>query len=49
VVFVFGSWFGGVRDPRVVLSIEALVLASLLLLAQQRPARVITGGAGASA
>lgn len=51
VVLVFGSWFGGVRDPRVVLSIEALVLASLLLLllAQHRPARVITGSAGASA
>ena len=36
-VFALGSWFGGVRDARVVLSIEALVLASLFLLAQHRP------------
>jgi len=31
-VLLSGAWFGGVHDPRIVVSIEALVLLSLLLL-----------------
>jgi sterol desaturase/sphingolipid hydroxylase (fatty acid hydroxylase superfamily) len=32
-VFLLRSWFGGLRDPRIIVSIEALAVASLLLLA----------------
>jgi alkylglycerol monooxygenase len=42
-VWAFGSWFGGVHDPRVVLAIEGLVLASLLLLVQRGSPQMVAG------